>query len=164
LRQAKLSVSYDHSAARGTNSITFVPAPFLAMSLSSLFDISQPTDCLRAALNMLTEYEQDKEENDRPKMVPPVFFSSPSDTSFNHRLCIVHRQCLVRTCPLIDRATTGMTESQNQLVALPARLYPDSALASGHPLRILRQAPRALALPNTCSADAPPPRHFLPLP
>ncbi|KAH9970437.1 hypothetical protein BGW80DRAFT_577809 [Lactifluus volemus] len=44
------------------------PAPFLTMSLSSLFDISQPTDCLRAALNMLTEYEQAKEENDRPKM------------------------------------------------------------------------------------------------
>jgi hypothetical protein len=39
------------------------------MSLSSLFDISQPTDVLRAALNMLTEYEQAKEENDRPKMV-----------------------------------------------------------------------------------------------
>ncbi|KAH9970385.1 hypothetical protein BGW80DRAFT_1330243, partial [Lactifluus volemus] len=40
----------------------------LAMSLSSLFDVSQPTDCLRAALNMPTEYEQAKEENDRPKM------------------------------------------------------------------------------------------------
>jgi len=40
----------------------------LAMSLSSLFDISHPTDCLRSALNMLTEYEQAKEENDRPKM------------------------------------------------------------------------------------------------
>jgi len=42
------------------------------MSLSSLFDISHPTDCLRSALNMLTEYEQAKEENDRPKMVKPV--------------------------------------------------------------------------------------------
>jgi len=41
----------------------------LAMSLSSLFDISHPTDFLRAALNMLTEYEQAKEDNDRPKMV-----------------------------------------------------------------------------------------------
>jgi hypothetical protein len=41
----------------------------LAMSLSSLFDISQPTDFLRSALNMLTEYEQAKEDSDRPKMV-----------------------------------------------------------------------------------------------
>ncbi|KAF8471610.1 hypothetical protein DFH94DRAFT_674209 [Russula ochroleuca] len=40
----------------------------LAMSLSSLFDISHPTDFLRSALNMLTEYEQAKEDNDRPKM------------------------------------------------------------------------------------------------
>jgi len=44
----------------------------LAMSLSSLFDISHPTDCLLLALNMLTEYEQAKEENDRPKMVKRV--------------------------------------------------------------------------------------------
>ena len=52
----------------------------LAMSLSSLFDITQPTDFLRSALNMLTEYEQAKEDSDRPKMVAqrppflPVFF------------------------------------------------------------------------------------------
>ena len=39
------------------------------MSLSSLFDITHPTDFLRSALNMLTEYEQAKEDNDRPKMV-----------------------------------------------------------------------------------------------
>ena len=39
------------------------------MSLSSLFDILHPTDFLRSALNMLTEYEQAKEDNDRPKMV-----------------------------------------------------------------------------------------------
>ena len=47
----------------------------LAMSLSSLFDISHPTDFLRSALNMLTEYEQAKEENDRPKMVWSPFLS-----------------------------------------------------------------------------------------
>lgn len=46
----------------------------LAMSLSSLFDITQPTDFLRSALNMLTEYEQAKEDSDRPKMVAPTFF------------------------------------------------------------------------------------------
>ena len=48
----------------------------LAMSLSSLFDISQPSDFLRSALNMLTEYEQAKEDNDRPKIVwlPSLIF------------------------------------------------------------------------------------------
>jgi hypothetical protein len=59
------------------------------MSLSSLFDISQPTDFMRAALNMLTEYEQAKEENDRPKMVASLLFAICPDISFNLRLCIV---------------------------------------------------------------------------
>ncbi|KAF8496819.1 hypothetical protein F5888DRAFT_1702774 [Russula emetica] len=40
----------------------------LAMSLSSLFDITHPSDFLRSALNMLTEYEQAKEDNERPKI------------------------------------------------------------------------------------------------
>ena len=51
----------------------------LAMSLSSIFDIQQPTDFLRSALNMLTEYEQAKEDNDRPKMVisfPSLVYST----------------------------------------------------------------------------------------
>lgn len=51
----------------------------LAMSLSSIFDIQQPTDFLRSALNMLTEYEQAKEDNDRPKMVisfPSLIYST----------------------------------------------------------------------------------------
>lgn len=57
----------------------------LAMSLSSLFDIVQPTDCLRSALNMLIEYEQAKEENDRPKMVPrPSCLSSPTTYCRQH--------------------------------------------------------------------------------
>lgn len=52
----------------------------LAMSLSSLFDISHPSDFLRSALNMLTEYEQAKEDNDRPKIVwlpTLIFFAWP---------------------------------------------------------------------------------------
>lgn len=59
----------------------------LAMSLSSLFDITQPTDFLRSALNMLTEYEQAKEDSDRPKMVAPT--SPPASLSFllTLRLC-----------------------------------------------------------------------------
>ena len=43
------------------------------MSLSSLFDIFHPTDFLRSALNVLTEYEQAKEDSDRPKMVFSYF-------------------------------------------------------------------------------------------
>ncbi|KAH9961401.1 hypothetical protein BGW80DRAFT_1359800, partial [Lactifluus volemus] len=64
------------------------------MSLSSLFDVSQPTDCLRSALNMLTEYEQAKGRKRPAKDGIPRLFSSASDKSFNHRLCIVHRQRL----------------------------------------------------------------------
>ena len=58
----------------------------LAMSLSSLFDITQPTDFLRSALNMLTEYEQAKEDSDRPKMVANIL---PACLSFllTLRLC-----------------------------------------------------------------------------
>ena len=50
------------------------------MSLSSIFDVQQPTDFLRSALNMLTEYEQAKEDNDRPKMVIhfPCIIVTPS--------------------------------------------------------------------------------------
>lgn len=50
------------------------------MSLSSHFDITQPTDFLRSALNMLTEYEQAKEDSDRPKMVAST--SPPACLSF----------------------------------------------------------------------------------
>ena len=48
------------------------------MSLSSLFDILHPTDFLRSGLNMLTEYEQAKEDNDRPKMVSRILPSYPT--------------------------------------------------------------------------------------
>ena len=40
------------------------------MSLSTLFDIHQPQDLLRGLLNTVTEYEQAKEEGEKPsKMV-----------------------------------------------------------------------------------------------
>ncbi|KAH9056754.1 hypothetical protein EDB87DRAFT_1779611 [Lactarius vividus] len=59
----------------------------LAMSLSSLFDILHPTDFLRSALNMLTEYEQAKEDNDRPKMRlwrrPPKRHTGVGDYTMN---------------------------------------------------------------------------------
>jgi len=41
----------------------------LGMSLSSLLDIHQPQDLLRGLLNTLSEYDQSKEESDKPKMV-----------------------------------------------------------------------------------------------
>ena len=57
------------------------------MSLSSLFDITQPTDFLRSALNMLTEYEQAKEDSDRPKMVAPTSPVPSYLFSLTLRLC-----------------------------------------------------------------------------
>jgi len=36
----------------------------LGLSLSTLLDITQPQDLLRALLNAITEYDQAKEEND----------------------------------------------------------------------------------------------------
>jgi hypothetical protein len=38
------------------------------MSLSGLFDIQSPPDLLRGLLNTLSEYEQNREEGERPKM------------------------------------------------------------------------------------------------
>ena len=41
----------------------------LGMSLSNLLDIQQPQDLLRGIMNIMTEYEQSKEEGERPKKV-----------------------------------------------------------------------------------------------
>lgn len=41
----------------------------LGMSLSNLLDIHQPQDLLKGLLNTLAEYDQAKEDNDKPKMV-----------------------------------------------------------------------------------------------
>lgn len=41
----------------------------LGMSLSNLLDIQQPQDLLRGLLNTLQEYDQSKEDGDKPKMV-----------------------------------------------------------------------------------------------
>ncbi|KAJ7491220.1 hypothetical protein FB451DRAFT_634661 [Mycena latifolia] len=42
----------------------------LGMSLSSLLDISQPQDLLRGLINTLQEYEQSREDSDKPKIRP----------------------------------------------------------------------------------------------
>lgn len=39
------------------------------MSLSIVFDNTNANDLLKSLLNILTEYDQSKEENYRPKMV-----------------------------------------------------------------------------------------------
>lgn len=44
----------------------------LGMSLSSLLEIHQPQDLLRGLLNTLNEYDQSKEDSDKPKKVRPV--------------------------------------------------------------------------------------------
>jgi hypothetical protein len=41
----------------------------LGMSLSNLLDIQQPHDLLRGILNTMIEYDQSKEEGDKPKKV-----------------------------------------------------------------------------------------------
>lgn len=41
----------------------------LGMSLSNLLDINQPQDLLRGLINTLSEYDQNKDDNDKPKMV-----------------------------------------------------------------------------------------------
>ncbi|KAJ7722291.1 hypothetical protein DFH07DRAFT_857064 [Mycena maculata] len=42
----------------------------LGMSLSTLLDISQPQDLLKGLLNTLQEYEQSREDSDKPKIRP----------------------------------------------------------------------------------------------
>ena len=58
------------------------------MSLSPLLDISYPTNFLRLALSMLTEYEQAKEDNDRPQKgwFPTLSFCLAPDGYLRH-LC-----------------------------------------------------------------------------
>jgi len=39
------------------------------MSLSNLLDINQPQDLLRGLLNTIVEYDQNKDDGDKPKIV-----------------------------------------------------------------------------------------------
>jgi hypothetical protein len=39
------------------------------MSLSNVLDINQPQDLLRGLLNIISEYEQNKEDGEKPRMV-----------------------------------------------------------------------------------------------
>lgn len=51
----------------------------LGMSLSSLLEIHQPQDLLRGLLNTLNEYDQSKEDSDKPKKVRPCVSTSTQD-------------------------------------------------------------------------------------
>ncbi|TFK43018.1 hypothetical protein BDQ12DRAFT_677193 [Crucibulum laeve] len=61
----------------------------LGLSLSNLLDINQPQDLLRGLLNTVTEYDQSKEENDKPKIRPSKRLFKPK---------------------IIKRGTSGVTE------------------------------------------------------
>ena len=41
----------------------------LGMSLSNLLDMNSPQDLLRGLTNIMNEYDQSKEDNDKSKMV-----------------------------------------------------------------------------------------------
>ena len=41
----------------------------LGMSLSNLLDMNSPPDILRGLTNIMNEYDQSKEDNDRSRMV-----------------------------------------------------------------------------------------------
>jgi hypothetical protein len=45
--------------------------------LSNLLDINNPLDLLRAILNTVTEHDQSKDDNDKPKMVRRPFLCPP---------------------------------------------------------------------------------------
>lgn len=47
------------------------------MSLANSFDVKDPQDLLRALSNALNEYDQNKDDGERPKMVrPPSYYRS----------------------------------------------------------------------------------------
>ncbi|KAH9970381.1 hypothetical protein BGW80DRAFT_1330225, partial [Lactifluus volemus] len=74
-----------------------VAQPIVSLSSPCHYHCSQPTDVLCAALNILTEYEHTKEENDRPKIGD-------------------------YTLGMADISDTYLTI--RHMVPLPARLYP----------------------------------------
>ena len=60
----------------------------LGMSLANSFDVKDPQDFLRGLTNVLNEYDQSKEEGDRPKMVTdPDVLSIPLLTAVVSVLC-----------------------------------------------------------------------------
>lgn len=50
----------------------------LGMSLSGLLDISHPQDLLKGLINTLQEYEQSREDSDKPKIVRLLPHKDPS--------------------------------------------------------------------------------------
>ena len=75
----------------------------LGMSLSGVFDITNANDLLKSLLNILTEYDQSKDENYKPKMVRITFNIS----SISHRR---GPQRLFRTSKAPKRQVAGMND------------------------------------------------------
>ena len=119
-----------------------------SQSLSLLFDITQPTDFLRAALNMLTEYEQAKEDSDRPKMVA----QRPALPSLTLRLS--HPQRLFKRPPkrhtgVIDYPL-GMPDTSGTYFTIPHVVnHPSPFTATAYPLADVKKMPQFFSLDYT---------------
>jgi hypothetical protein len=148
------------------------------MSLSSFFGIAQPTDCLRAALNMLTEYEQANEDSDRPKMVVQRSFLPSLTFRLSHPQRLFkwppRRHTGVIDYPLGTPDTWDTYLTIPHMVSHPSPFtahayllkhspqpfsldYTQILLSPRHTLRVLLQAretPRAVALPSRIAAHA----------
>ena len=123
-----------------------------SQSLSLLFDITQPTDFLRAALNMLTEYEQAKEDSDRPKMVA----QRPALPSLTLRLSHPHRLFKTATKAAYgrDRLSPGHTRHFGHLLHHPALghthgNHPSPFTATAYPLTDAKKTPQPFSLDYT---------------
>lgn len=101
----------------------------LGFSLSNLLDVNNPQDLLRGLLNIVTEYDQSKEESDKPKIVSlglltlrgrnvDIFIASPSENlQKRHQERSKFRYCRVCGIRIDNRyivfnvATDGMSST-----------------------------------------------------
>ena len=81
LTKADLDRAFDNSSMK-KRTYRFA---ILSMSLASLFDVSQPNDLLNGLLNTLNEYEQNREEGDRQRLVRQV--STAQELAYNSGVC-----------------------------------------------------------------------------
>lgn len=65
-RRFTISHNFCHTFNSANRSLRFA---MLGMSLSNLLDMNSPPDLLRGLTNIMNEYDQSKEDNDKSKMV-----------------------------------------------------------------------------------------------
>jgi hypothetical protein len=70
LTRADLEKAFDNTSMK-TRTRRYA---ILAMSLAAFFDVPQPNELLRGLLNTLTEFEQNKDESDRQRLVRFSFY------------------------------------------------------------------------------------------